>query len=265
MRAIFLRLVNKVAKEWENRIINGTAERKGNQNLEKKFKFSENPTVAKALYGALIAILCISAIVIGIVAANNRKQDAVKDPGSTPPSDNIGEGDGGNAGNENEGEKPDDKPADNEKLSFIAPVSGRVMKGHSLTVPVFSETLEAWKIHMGIDISTDENADVFAAAGGEVTRVYSDAMLGNTVEITHEGGIKTVYSNLAADGLVTVGTVVESGAKIGKVGDSAISELADEAHLHFEMLVSGVSVNPLDYISEESKSASLGIDVSEAA
>ena len=234
--------------------------------MEKKFKFSENPTVAKALYGALIAVLCISAIVIGIVAANNRKKDAIKAPDITPPSENIGEGNGnGNGGNENEGEKPDDKPADNEKLSFIAPVSGRVMKGHSLTVPVFSETLEAWKIHTGIDISTDENADVFAAAGGEVTRVYSSAMLGNTVEITHEGGIKTVYSNLAADGLVAVGTVVESGAKIGRVGDSAISELADEAHLHFELLVNEASVNPLDYIGEESKKASLGIESGEAA
>ena len=90
-------------------------------------------------------------------------------------------------------------------------------------------------------------------------------MLGNTVEITHEGGIVSRYSNLSETSLPTVGTKVDSGAKIGCVGDSAISELADEAHLHFEMLVSGVSVNPLDYISEESKSASLGIDVSEAA
>ena len=233
--------------------------------MEKKFKFSENPTVAKALYGAVVALLCVSAIVIGIVAANNRKKEAVKEPDNSNIGDN-GENQGGNGSeNEGEGENKDDKPADNEKLSFISPVAGRVMKEHSLTIPVFSETLEAWKIHTGIDISTEENADVFAAAGGEVTRVYSSAMLGNTVEITHEGGIKTVYSNLAADGLVTVGTVVDAGAKIGRVGDSAISELADEAHLHFELLVNEASVNPLDYIGEESKKTSLGIESGEAA
>ena len=233
--------------------------------MEKKFKFSENPTVAKALYGAVVALLCVSAIVIGIVAANNRKKEAVKEPDNSNIGDN-GENQGGDGSeNEGEGENKGDKPADNEKLSFISPVAGRVMKEHSLTVPVYSETLEAWKIHTGIDISTEENADVFAAASGEVTRVYSSAMLSNTVEITHEGGIKTVYSNLAADGLVTVGTVVDAGAKIGRVGDSAISELADEAHLHFELLVNEASVNPLDYIGEESKKASLGIESGEAA
>ena len=233
--------------------------------MEKKFKFSENPTVAKALYGAVVALLCVSAIVIGIVAANNRKKEAVKEPDNSNIGDN-GENQGGNGSeNEGEGENKGDKPADNEKLSFISPVAGRVMKEHSLTIPVFSETLEAWRIHTGIDISTEENAEVFAAADGEVTRVYSSAMLGNTVEITHEGGIKTVYSNLAADGLVTVGTVVDAGAKIGRVGDSAISELADEAHLHFELLVNEASVNPLDYIGEESKKTSLGIESGEAA
>ena len=52
---------------------------------------------------------------------------------------------------------------------------------------------------------------------------------------------------------------VSAGAKIGLVGDTSLSELADEGHLHFAVKVNGVSVNPLDYISEESQKASLGI------
>ena len=59
---------------------------------------------------------------------------------------------------------------------------------------------------------------------------------------------------------VKVGETVEKGQAIGTVGDSSISELADEPHLHFGVKVDGVSVNPLDYISEESKKASLGIN-----
>jgi hypothetical protein len=90
-------------------------------------------------------------------------------------------------------------------------------------------------------------------------------MLGNTVEITHANGTVSRYSNLASTNLPVIGTEVESGAKIGCVGDSAISELADEAHLHFEMLVNNTSVNPLDYISEEAKRVSLGITEEEAA
>ena len=46
----------------------------------------------------------------------------------------------------------------------------------------------------------------------------------------------------------------------GVVGDSSVSELAEEPHLHFEVLLKDVKVNPLDYINEESKKASLGIE-----
>ncbi len=224
--------------------------------MEKKFKFSENPTVAKTVYGVIIALLCITAIVIGIVAANSRKDPTVPpdeenppvDDGTTPGDTNPG---GENPGGEDETEK---KP-----VVFISPVTGKVMKAHSTTVPVYSETLEEWRIHTGIDISTAEGADVFAAAAGEVTKVYSSPMLGETVEITHSDGSLTRYSNLSKDGIVKQGTKVESGAKIGVIGDSAISEIADEAHLHFEMVINEASVNPLDYMSEDAKKVSLGI------
>ena len=120
--------------------------------------------------------------------------------------------------------------------------------------------MNEWRVHTGIDIATEEGAQVFAAADGKVSRVYSDALYGKTVEITHEGGIVSVYSNLAATNIaVKEGDTVKSGDLIGTVGDTSLSELADEAHLHFGVKVEGVSVNPLDYISEQSKESSLGI------
>ena len=152
------------------------------------------------------------------------------------------------------------KPEEPKKLSFIAPVSGRVMTGHDLTVPVFSVTLEEWRVHAGIDISCAEAASVFAAEDGVVSAVYNDPMLGATVEITHDGDIVTVYSNLASgENYVKVGDTVMRGAKIGTVGDTSISELAEETHIHFRVKKSGVAVDPLTVISEESKEASLGI------
>ena len=221
--------------------------------MEKKFKFSDNPTVARTVYGAVVAILCISAIIVGIVASNNRRKSDIK---NDPPT--VNEGNGANTEN-GEQDKDENGSEGEKKKSYIAPVVGRVTKEHSITVPAYSATLEAWKIHTGIDIMTEESAAVFAVNDGEVTRVYNHPMLGVTVELTHSDGVVSRYSNLSESLLPTVGMKIERGGKIGCVGDSAISELADEAHLHFEMLVSGTSVNPLDYISTEAQSSALGI------
>ncbi len=230
--------------------------------MEKKTKFSDNPNFAKAIYGAVIALLCITAIVIGIVAANSRKTPTPT-PDDNPPVNDDQNG-GTENGDQNGGSQDGENNTDKKPIVFISPVTGTVIKPHSTTTPVYSDTLEEWRIHTGIDISTAEGADVFAAAAGKVTKVYTAPLLGETVEITHDDGSITRYSNLSKDGLVAEGTTVTAGAKIGVVGYSAISEVADEAHLHFELIAEEVSVDPLEYMSEEAKKVSLGITDEEA-
>ena len=229
--------------------------------MDKKIRFSDQPRRVKIIYAAVIGVLCVTAIVVGIFSAANRSNDPPEDDltgnitpgGDTGGEENEGENENGDGNQEEENKKP-------EKLSMVSPVVGEVVKHHSLDMPVFSTTLNEWRVHTGIDISTDDGAEVFAAADGTVSRVYSDPLLGKSVEITHEGGIVSVYSNLSpADISVKEGDTVKSGALLGLVGDSSLSELAEEPHLHFGVKVNGVSVNPLDYISESSKQASLGI------
>ena len=225
--------------------------------MEKKVKFTDNPNFAKTVYGIVIATLCITAIIIGIVAANHRQQDELP---STPPADE-GTADG-------EGQTPNDTPEDiggestePKKLTLIAPVSGRVFEDHDLSTPVFSTTLEEWRVHCGIDISTNDNAPVFAAADGTVSAIYSHPLLGYSIEITHDEGVKTIYRNLATDsGVVKVGDTVSLGDRIGTVGDTSISEIAEETHLHFEVTKNGNCIDPLSMITEESKEASLTFD-----
>lgn len=223
--------------------------------MDKKIKFSDQPTSVKVVYAVVIAILCITAVVVGIVSVASRDNTPPDNTDNPPITDGEGNGNGEGDGNETPGGD------ENTALIITSPVVGEVTKVHSTEIPVFSETLGEWRIHTGIDIATEEGAEVFAAADGEVTKVWSHPHFGKTVEITHNGGIVSVYSNLAADKVtVKEGDAVKAGAKLGAVGDSALTELADEAHLHFEIKVSGVSVNPLDYISEDSKKASLGIE-----
>ena len=218
--------------------------------MVKKIDFSDKSVRAKIVYGVVVAILCITAIVVGIVGAASRTNDNGEN--NTPPVTDNGTD-----------EKPpvEETPTPEPKLSFIAPTAGTVVKEHSLEMPVFSVTLGEWRVHTGIDISCEEGAGVFASEAGVVSGIYSDPMLGYTVEITHRDDIKTRYSNLSGDiGELKVGDSVAVGDKIGVVGDTSVSELAEEPHLHFEVLLKNVKVNPLDYINDESKKASLGIE-----
>lgn len=225
--------------------------------MDKKVKFSDQPTSVKVVYAVVIAILCITAVVVGIVSVASRDGETPDVGGENPPvSDGGGEGDGSG-----DGSGDGNGGGEEQTFSLISPVVGEVTKTHSTQIPVFSDTLGEWRIHTGIDISVEEGTEVFAAADGEVTKVWSHPYFGKTVEITHKSGIVSVYSNLSTDGIaVKEGDSVKSGAKIGVVGDTSLTELADEAHLHFEVKIDGASVNPLDYISEDSKKASLGIE-----
>ena len=128
--------------------------------MNKKIDFSDKSVTTKLVYAAVIAILCITAIVVGIVTAASRTKAPVDT--EKPPIDNTPE-------NENT-EKPEEDNIQTEdtSLNFIAPVAGTVVKGHSLEMPVFSLTLGEWRVHTGIDISCDEGANVFATESGVV-------------------------------------------------------------------------------------------------
>ena len=224
--------------------------------MEKKFKFSDSAAISKIVYLTVIAILCVSAIVIGIVAANSRKKTDIPDIGSDGTVQNGNDNAQLPEDSQNSGSAEEERPA----LTFVSPAVGTVIKSHSTTTPVFSVTLDEWRIHTGLDISTEDGAEVFASADGTVTDVYNDPMLGKTVEITHSDTHKSYYSNLNSDSLaVAVGDEVKQGDLIAFVGNSSVYEIADEPHLHFEMNVNGVAVNPLDYFTDDSKQSALGI------
>ncbi len=76
--------------------------------------------------------------------------------------------------------------------------------------------------------------------------------MGQCLAIAHADETVTVYKNLSKElpSGIAVGTSVKQGQQIGSVGDTAAVEMADEPHLHFEMTVGGLAVDPLDYFSD---------------
>ena len=142
-----------------------------------------------------------------------------------------------------------------EEFKISLPVQGSIAKGHDATIQVWSETMGDYRVHLGLDIATEDGAPVYAAADGTVTKIWDDALMGRCVAICHDGEIYTFYKNL--DSTLTKGIVegaeVKRGDKIGEVGNTAIAELADEPHLHIEMTVNGLAVDPRDYFSKEAQ------------
>lgn len=131
---------------------------------------------------------------------------------------------------------------------FIMPVEGEIMREFAKENLVYSQTLDEWVTHLGIDIKADKTTVVKASAKGTVTAIKNDPRYGLTVVIEHTAGFKTVYSNLLTAEYVTIGQIVESGQTLGTVGNTANFEILDEYHLHFEILKNNEKVNPSGYL-----------------
>lgn len=157
-------------------------------------------------------------------------------------------------------DKPTVKPEKdwmNETLKM--PVNGTVIKAHDLKSAVYSATMNDYRVHCGIDIETELGADVIAVADGVIKEIGQDPFMGTTVTVDHGDGLISVYKNLSpelASG-IKAGKEVSEGSVIGSVGESAIIEIADEPHLHFELTLNGEAIDPTELlnvnIEDESK------------
>ena len=131
---------------------------------------------------------------------------------------------------------------------FIIPVEGDIIREFSKDKLIYSNTLDEWIVHLGIDIKAQRTKVVNASESGKITSIKNDPRYGLTVIIEHANGFKTVYSNLLSTEFVKEGESVQKGDAIGTVGNSAAFEISDEPHLHFEILKDNVNVDPRQYI-----------------
>ena len=138
--------------------------------------------------------------------------------------------------------------AENKNLSFSMPVEGEIVKDFAQDNLIYSNTLEEWTTHTGIDIKADKTTVVKSAEAGMVKTIKNDPRYGLTIVIEHENGFQTVYSNLLTSEFVVEGENVEKGQSLGTVGNTAAFEIADEPHLHFEILKDSVQVDPKLYL-----------------
>ena len=147
-----------------------------------------------------------------------------------------------------ETKKEETKKQEVKDPEFAKPVEGEIIKAYGKENLIFSETLNEWTTHLGIDIKAEKTTVVKAAEEGTVKAIKNDPRYGLTVIIEHTNGYKSVYSNLLTAEFVVVGEKVSKGQTIGTVGNTATFEIADESHLHFEILKDDVAIDPSIYI-----------------
>ena len=224
----------------------------------KNLKINRPAVISASLL--VTAVIVISAVAI---ASNRTKKDAVDAPDTkkpqteqteqiTPPKDNEIK--------DTQKDKPTATVPDtgsvqvDDKLpSFILPVSGALSAKHDADCQVFSNTMNDYRVHLGVDVVTEASAPVYAAADGKIDKIWEDTLMGYCIAIKHSGDCYTIYKNLAKtlpEG-ISEGVSVRSGQLIASVGESAMVEIAEEPHLHFEMTVAGLGVDPLEYFDEK--------------
>jgi murein DD-endopeptidase MepM/ murein hydrolase activator NlpD len=118
---------------------------------------------------------------------------------------------------------------------LIWPVDGVVVSGFGMR----------WgRMHEGIDIAASSGTPIRVAAAGTVIHAGWLGGYGNLVVVDHGNGLATAYAH-ASSILVRVGQQVSQGETVSLVGSTGNSS---GPHLHFEVRVNGVAVDPLLYL-----------------
>lgn len=142
-----------------------------------------------------------------------------------------------------------EEPASVEKI-YVVPAAGNVLKDYTVDLPVYSLTMNDYRVHNGMDIAVPVGSPVYAFSDGVIERIYYDPMMGQTVVIDHGDGLQSKYQNLQItlpDG-IEEGKRVYAGDVIGAVGETALIECAEVPHLHFTVMLDGKYAAPSDYI-----------------
>ena len=213
------------------------------------------------LYVILLSILMVIAVVCAIIGALNRSKQSARENETTAKitetTEPVQDDD------DDEDEKDDEEKTDAEDVfnetpdatqdklpEFSNPTGGCVLKDFSEETPVFSVTMEDYRTHHGVDVFVDIGERILSAADGTVKEIWEDPMMGTCLSVEHTGGAVSIYKNVSPElpEEIQVGSEVKGGQLIAVGGESALCEIAEEPHLHFELEINGVGVNPCDYI-----------------
>lgn len=131
-----------------------------------------------------------------------------------------------------------------QEASIVYPAGEDVIEAFSNNEPVYSTTLNDWRVHNGTDFAADQGTEVQSIADGTVIDVYTDDMYGKTIVIEHTPGFIAYYCGLQDEVSVNIGDTVLSSQSIGKVG-TVPCECLDESHIHLMVMQDNAYIDPI--------------------
>jgi hypothetical protein len=99
-------------------------------------------------------------------------------------------------------------------------------------------------MHRGVDLVNMPRSIVWATQNGKVIIKDRFTMTGNTIVLDHGLGVMTVYAHLDSFADIEVGDTLKKGHPVGKVG---MTGYANGYHLHWELRINGIAVDPLEW------------------
>ncbi len=123
----------------------------------------------------------------------------------------------------------------------LMPTRGWITSYYGPRISPYSGRL---KMHEGLDIGATPGTPIFAPADGIVIYSGTKPGFGNTLSIDHGYGLETIYAHAKAL-KVHKGAMIKRGDLIAEVGNTGYST---GPHLHYEIRINGIPVDPLFYI-----------------
>jgi len=134
-----------------------------------------------------------------------------------------------------------ERESDLAQIPSIWPVDGILVSDFGPRIDPFTGAV---RIHKGLDLACVTGTPIYAPADGEVVFAGWTRGWGLNIVIRHSEGISTRYAHCSA-ACTVMGQKVDRGDLIARVGSTGRSVAP---HLHYEVLINGVQVDPEDYI-----------------
>ena len=147
-----------------------------------------------------------------------------------------------------------EKKVEKTPLEFIMPVdSNEIGMKFSNGQLIYSNTLQEWITHNGIDIVSKLGTPVLASENGKIIEISNTIEDGIKITIEHKDGYKTIYSNLSTEKMVQKNQEIKKGDVISGIGKTSTFEYNEKDHLHFEIYKDGTPINPLNLLTTPKK------------